>query len=381
MRGGKTPSRAVPATLPGLASASSASAPPRHLPPEAHLPQLQQALLAWFAAHQRPLPWRVNYTPYEVWISEVMLQQTQMERGVSYFTRWMARFPDVAALAAASEEEVLRLWEGLGYYSRARHVLAAARRIMDRHGGVFPAALEDIRALPGVGPYTAGAIASIAFGEKLPCVDANVERVVARVFDLDTPVKQEPAASAVRAVRLDPAKNPDANAAALRAQAMKSGDTIFAVREAEVRGAEWFVPASLAAELRREALAALAGARRERRPEHRILPENPAAKYPSERLAAEENVTNRLAEAFYRDHGVRQIERGLDLASTTAGHVVLRSAYCIRREIGECLREHPRLRGDLFLEHGAYRYRLAFDCEACEMSLVDPLEKREPEGV
>ena len=189
------------------------------------------------------------------------------------------------------------------------------------------------------------------------------------------------AASAVRAVRLDPAKNPDANAAALRAQAMKSGDTIFAVREAEVRGAEWFVPASLAAELRREALAALAGARRERRPEHRILPENPAAKYPSERLAAEENVTNRLAEAVYRDHGVRQIERGLDLASTTAGHVVLRSAYCIRREIGECLREHPRLRGDLFLEHGAYRYRLAFDCEACEMSLVDPLEKREPEGV
>lgn len=189
------------------------------------------------------------------------------------------------------------------------------------------------------------------------------------------------AASAVRAVRLDPAKNPDANAAALRAQAMKSGDTIFAVREAEVRGAEWFVPASLAAELRREALAALAGARRERRPEHRILPENPAAKYPSERLAAEENVTNRLAEAFYRDHGVQQIERGLDLAPTTAGHVVLRSAYCIRREIGECLREHPRLRGDLFLEHGAYRYRLAFDCEACEMSLVDPLEKREPEGV
>ena len=189
------------------------------------------------------------------------------------------------------------------------------------------------------------------------------------------------AASAVRAVRLDPAKNPDANAAALRAQTMKSGDTIFAVREAEVRGAEWFVPASLAAELRREALAALAGARRERRPEHRILPENPAAKYPSERLAAEENVTNRLAEAFYRDHGVQQIERGLDLAPTTAGHVVLRSAYCIRREIGECLREHPRLRGDLFLEHGAYRYRLAFDCEACEMSLVDPLEKREPEGV
>ena len=189
------------------------------------------------------------------------------------------------------------------------------------------------------------------------------------------------AASAVRAVRLDPAKNPDANAAALRAQAMKSGDTIFAVREAEVRGAEWFVPASLAAELRREALAALELVRRERRPEHRILSENPAAKYPSERLTAEENVTNRLAEAFYRDHGVTRIERGLDLEASTAGRRVMRSAYCIRREIGECLLEGSRLGGDLFLVRGAKRYRLAFDCEACEMSLVDPLEKREPEGV
>ena len=105
--------------------------------------------------------------------------------------------------------------------------------------------------------------------------------------------------------------------------------------------------------------------------EHRILPENPAARYPSERLTAEENVTNRLAEAFYRDHGVREIERGLDLTPTTAGHRVMRSAYCIRREIGECLRERPRLRGDLYLEHGAHRYRLEFDCAACEMALID----------
>ena len=178
-------------------------------------------------------------------------------------------------------------------------------------------------------------------------------------------------ASAARTVPLDRAKNPGANASALRVQAMKSGDTIFAVRDAEVRGAEWFVPASLAAEVRREALSALDEARRNRPLEHRILPENPAAKYPSERLAAEENVTNRLAEAFYRDHGVREIERGLDLAPTTAGHRVMRSAYCIRREIGECLRERPRLRGDLYLEHGAHRYRLEFDCAACEMSLID----------
>lgn len=178
-------------------------------------------------------------------------------------------------------------------------------------------------------------------------------------------------ASAARTVPLDRAKNPGANASALRVQAMKSGDTIFAVRDAEARGAEWFVPASLAAEVRREALSALDEARRNRPLEHRILPENPAARYPSERLTAEENVTNRLAEAFYRDHGVREIERGLDLAPTTAGHRVMRSAYCIRREIGECLRERPRLRGDLYLEHGAHRYRLEFDCAACEMSLID----------
>ena len=184
------------------------------------------------------------------------------------------------------------------------------------------------------------------------------------------------AASAGRAVPLDAAKNPGANASALRVQAMKSGDTIFTVRDAEVRGAEWFVPASLAAEVRREAFAALDEARRNRPLEHRILPDDPAARYPSEELTAEENVTNRLAEAFYRDHGVVRIERGLDLAPTTAGHRVMRSAYCIRREIGECLRERPQLRGDLYLEHGAYRYRLEFDCAACEMSLIDCTKNR-----
>lgn len=196
--------KAQPATLPGLPQGGQPR--PHHLPPQEHLAELQTALLQWFAQNQRSLPWRVNYTPYEVWISEVMLQQTQMERGVSYFKNWMHRFPDIATLAAASEEEVLRQWEGLGYYSRARHILTAARKIMTEHGGVFPSDLADIRALPGVGPYTAGAVASIAFGEKLPCVDANVERVVARIFDVDSPVKQDPAAGVIHrwALRLVP---------------------------------------------------------------------------------------------------------------------------------------------------------------------------------
>lgn len=178
-------------------------------------------------------------------------------------------------------------------------------------------------------------------------------------------------AAAERRVALDAARNSEANAASLRQQAARSGDTIFDVRAVEVRGADRFVPASLLAELRREGLERLLAARMAHRFEHRILPENPAARYPSEQLTAEENVTNRLAEAFYRDHGVLRIERGLDLAPTTAGHTVMRTAYCIRREIGECLKEHPRLRGELWLERGRHRYRLEFDCARCEMCLVD----------
>ena len=184
-------------------------------------------------------------------------------------------------------------------------------------------------------------------------------------------------AAAERRVALDAARNPEANAASLRQQAARSGDTIFEVRDVELHGAERFVPASLLAELRREGLDRLLAARMARLFEHRILPENPAARYPSEQLTAEENVTNRLAEAFYRDHGVRRIERGLDLAPTTVGHPVMRTSYCIRREIGECLKEHPRLRGELWLERGRHRYRLAFDCVRCEMSLVDASGERD----
>ena len=142
--------------------------------PEEHLPQIQAALLHWFAQNRRDLPWRRHYSPYAVWISEIMLQQTQMARGVAYFERWMARFPDIPALACASEDEVLRQWEGLGYYSRACNILKAARHIVEHHNGHFPTAVGDIRALPGIGPYTAAAIASIAHNADIACVDANV---------------------------------------------------------------------------------------------------------------------------------------------------------------------------------------------------------------
>ena len=147
------------------------------------------ALLHWFEENKRPLPWRVDYTPYQVWISEIMLQQTQMERGVSYFLRWMEQLPDIPSVAKASEDTVLKLWEGLGYYSRVRNLHKAAAQIMEQHNGQFPHDIAEIRALPGIGDYTAGAIASIAFNQDVACVDANVERVLARVCDIDSPVK------------------------------------------------------------------------------------------------------------------------------------------------------------------------------------------------
>ena len=151
-------------------------------------PSFSTLLLQWFQHARRPLPWRENYDPYQVWLSEVMLQQTQMDRAVVYFTRFLARFPDVFALAAASEDEVLRLWEGLGYYSRARNLLKAAQEIVARHAGLVPADPLALSALPGVGRYTAGAVLSIAHQQDVPAVDANVERVLARVYDIaDSP--------------------------------------------------------------------------------------------------------------------------------------------------------------------------------------------------
>jgi len=146
------------------------------------------ALTRWFKHNARPLPWRENYDPYHVWISEIMLQQTQMERGVTYFQRWMSQLPCPRSVTQAKEDEVLKLWEGLGYYNRARNLMRAARVMVDRHEGRVPADKAALLALPGIGPYTAAAILSIAYERDEPLVDGNVARVLARVFDLDAPV-------------------------------------------------------------------------------------------------------------------------------------------------------------------------------------------------
>ncbi|SDB26640.1 A/G-specific DNA-adenine glycosylase [Desulfonatronum thiosulfatophilum] len=163
-------------------------------------------LLSWFADQARDLPWRRNYDPYQVWISEVMLQQTQMDRVLGYFQRWIARFPDVQALASAREDAILASWEGLGYYTRARNLHRAARYVVERLGGELPQEHASWLALPGVGPYTAAAVCAIAFNQPHAVVDANVGRVFARVFDLDTPVKERTARDfiAEHALRLTP---------------------------------------------------------------------------------------------------------------------------------------------------------------------------------
>ena len=142
---------------------------------------LAEPLTDWYRANRRDLPWRRDTDPYHIWVSEIMLQQTRVEAVKPYYSVFLQELPDIAALAAASEEQILKLWEGLGYYSRVRNMQAAARQIMEDHGGVFPDTYQGILSLKGIGSYTAGAIGSIAFGMPVPAVDGNVLRVLSRI--------------------------------------------------------------------------------------------------------------------------------------------------------------------------------------------------------
>jgi A/G-specific adenine glycosylase len=149
-------------------------------------------LLAWYDIHRRVLPWRApagkRADPYRVWLSEIMLQQTTVQAVGGYYRKFLARWPDVHGLAAAKEDDVLAAWAGLGYYARARNLHAAARMVADERDGIFPGTAEELRALPGVGAYTAAAIAAIAYGERQAAMDANAERVIARLFAVTTPL-------------------------------------------------------------------------------------------------------------------------------------------------------------------------------------------------
>ena len=165
---------------------------------------LPDVLLPWFQKNRRELPWRRDQEPYHIWLSEIMLQQTRVEAVKGYYSRFLETLPSVAALANADDELLTKLWEGLGYYSRVRNLKKAARIICEEYGGVFPDSYEQIRSLPGIGDYTAGAICSIAFNQRTPAVDGNVLRVFSRLTDdptpIDSPAMKKKAAAALQAV-------------------------------------------------------------------------------------------------------------------------------------------------------------------------------------
>lgn len=180
---------------------NSSAAPPQRRTRQARPGQRADAehetelLLRWYTKHQRPLPWRQTKDPYAIWVSEVMLQQTQVATVIDYYRRWLERFPTVNALARASEDEVLHAWQGLGYYSRARRLLEGARYLVREHGQELPRTLSAWLNVPGVGRYTAGAVTSIAFGAKTPVVDGNVMRVLCRLYALEGNPQRAPLAA------------------------------------------------------------------------------------------------------------------------------------------------------------------------------------------
>ena len=165
---------------------------------------IRQALpriVDWYARSRRVLPWREAPTPYRVWISEIMLQQTRIETVIPYYRRFLQELPDTAALAAVEEDRLLKLWEGLGYYSRARNLKKAAMLVMERYGGQLPRTAAELKKLPGIGDYTAGAIASIACGQPEPAVDGNVLRVLSRLLASEADVLSPAAKKAMTALR------------------------------------------------------------------------------------------------------------------------------------------------------------------------------------
>ena len=183
-------------------------------------------LLAWYDRHRRRLPWRAEAgeraDPYRVWLSEIMLQQTTVRAVGPYFEKFLSRWPDVTALGRASLDDVLRMWAGLGYYSRARNLHACAVAVLSDHGGAFPDTEEGLRALPGIGPYTAAAIAAIAFDRRTMPVDGNIERVVSRLYAIEEALPQaKPLIKEMAATLLGPSRAGD-SAQAL----MDLGDTI-----------------------------------------------------------------------------------------------------------------------------------------------------------
>lgn len=186
-------------------------------------------LLEWYEINARELPWRSHKSPYRTWVSEVMLQQTQVDTVIPYFHRWMDRFPDIETLANSTEQDILSLWEGLGYYSRAHNLLLTAKMIVTVYEGRVPDSLADLQKLPGIGPYTAAAIASIAFGKDVAAVDGNIRRVFSRLFNVEEPARST--AGEKRIKELAEAHLPTGKASAYNQALMDLGAIICTPKE------------------------------------------------------------------------------------------------------------------------------------------------------
>ncbi len=187
--------------------------------------ELVPRLLSWYAAVKKPFPWRLEPTAYHVWISEIMLQQTRISAAIPYYERFLAALPDVSSLAAVDDEELMKLWEGLGYYSRARNLKKAAERVMSEFGGELPRTVRELRTLDGIGPYTAGAIASIAFGQPSAAVDGNVLRVIARLCASEDDIMKESTRKSVTAA-LEAVYPSGADAGAFTEALMELGENV-----------------------------------------------------------------------------------------------------------------------------------------------------------
>jgi len=316
--------------------------------------RLRGPLLRWYRKHRRDLPWRATRDPYAIWVSEIMLQQTQVRTVLPFYRRFLERFPGVDDLARAPEEEVLALWSGLGYYRRARSLQWAARTIVERHDGRLPAEVKELRSLPGVGRYTAGAIASMAYGREEPVVDGNVKRVLSRILGTADPGEAELWKLAGELVR-------GTSPGDLNQALMELGATVCTPRhprcercparsgcKAAIDGNPEELPAPRARKPTERARVAVALTRRA----GRVLLERPAGRsplrgswdLPSVEVESAEDPRERIEMEMGRRHGLT-VEAGRMAA--TAGHGILHRRLTL--ELYECrlVRGRPSEREDL----------------------------------
>jgi A/G-specific adenine glycosylase len=289
--------------------------------------EIRSRLLAWYRANRRDLPWRRTQDPYRIWVSETMLQQTQVSTVIPYFERFVRRFPDVSALAAAPDEDLLAAWSGLGYYSRARNLRAAAREVRERFAGRVPDDYDRFLELPGVGPYTAGAVMSIAFGEKRPVVDGNVARVLSRAFALAGDPRSGPASA--RLWEIAGALVPEGAASDFNQALMELGALVCAPRSPSCL----LCPLASACEAHRAGREEAFPAKSKRKPSRAVDAAAALVRDRKGRVLLVKRSGERLLRGLWELPGVAEIARGAEARAALAE--ALRRAIGVEFAIGD----------------------------------------------